>query len=136
MKNRTDSPDDHGSNFIQLNHSDDDLLRIVDSLLTSFAENQSARPLLFQLRRQLIDREISYQEARSSLVELETALDKVTSPANRVGIFLSSPEVGIAMVFVGGTEYFSNIDPRVDVSELRPGCRVLVNEAFAVVVNL
>ena len=136
MKNRTNSPDDHGSNFIQLNHSDDDLLRIVDSLLTSFAENQSARPLLFQLRRQLIDREISYQEARSSLVELETALDKVTSPANRVGIFLSSPEVGIAMVFVGGTEYFSNIDPRVDVSELRPGCRVLVNEAFAVVGNL
>jgi proteasome-associated ATPase len=136
MKNRTDSPDDQGSNFIQLNHSDDDLLPIVDSLLTSFAENQSARPLLFQLRRQLIDREISYQEARSSLVEMETALDKVTSPANRVGIFLSSPEVGIATVFVGGTEYFSNIDPRVDVSEIRPGCRVLVNEAFAVVGNL
>ena len=136
MKNRTNNSDDHGSKSIELKHSDDDLLRVVDSLLTSFVENQSARPLLFQLRRQLIDREISYQEARSSLVELEAALDKVTSPASRVGIFLSSPEEGIAVVFVGGTEYFSNIDPRVDVSELRPGCRVLVNEAFAVVGNL
>ncbi len=136
MNNRKDNFDNSGDGDIEIEEKSDDLLSIVDSLLSSLVDNEVARPLLFQLRRKMIDREISHQEARTSLIEMETALDKVTSPANRVGIFLSSPEYGIAVVFVGGTEYFSNIDPRVDVSELRSGCRVLVNEAFAVVGNL
>ncbi len=133
MKSRKDSSDDLS---VESKESDDDPVKIVDGLLTCFAENQSALPLLFQLRRQLIEQEITYQETRSSLVELETALEKVTSPANRIGIFISSPEPGIALVVVGGTEYFSNVDSRVRLSELSPGCRVLVNEAFAVVGNL
>ena len=55
--------------------------------------------------------------------------------ANRIGIFLSSPG-GIANVFVSGSEYYANIDPRVDVDRLRTGCRVLINEAYAVVGDL
>jgi len=99
-------------------------------------DRDPARPLLYQLRRQLMEREITFQEARRSLVELEAALEKVTAPANRVGIFLGSPSEGIATVFVGGSEYYANIDPRVDSAELKVGCRVLVNEAYAVVGDL
>ena len=83
-----------------------------------------------------MEREISFQEARRALVEMEAALEKVTAPANRVGIFLGMPSEGIATVFVGSAEYYANIDPRVDVSQLKVGCRVLVNEAYAVVGNL
>ena len=57
--------------------------------------------MLYQLRRQLMDREITFHEARRALVELEAALEKVTAPANRVGVFLGSPKTGIATVFVG-----------------------------------
>ena len=46
------------------------------------------------------------------------------------------PSEGIATVFVGSAEYYANIDPRVDGSQLKVGCRVLVNEAYAVVGNL
>ncbi|MGY8822940.1 MAG: AAA family ATPase [Candidatus Latescibacterota bacterium] len=115
---------------------EDEPLRLVDQLLKAAPDQDPARPLLYQLRRQLMEREISFQEARRSLVEFEAALEKVTAPANKVGIFLGSPKEGIAIVFVGGTEYYANVDPRVDGARLRTGCRVLINEAYAVVGDL
>jgi len=111
-------------------------LELVDRLLAMAPERDPIRSLLYQLRRQLMEHEISFQEARRSLVELEAALEKVTSPANRVGIFLGSPTEGTATVFIGGSEYFANIDPRVDVGQLKVGSRVLINEAYAVVGDL
>ena len=111
-------------------------LRLVDQLLALASDRDPARPLLYRLRRQLMEREISFHEARRALVEMEAALEKVTAPANRVGIFLGMPSEGIATVFVGSAEYYANIDPHIDASQLKVGCRVLVNEAYAVVGNL
>jgi proteasome-associated ATPase len=111
----------------------DEPVHIVDQVLLSLPEQDPARPLLYQLRRQLMDREITFHEARRARVELEGALEKVTAPANRVGIYLGSPKAGIANVFVGGSEYYANIDPRVNPEDLKVGTRVLINEAYAVV---
>lgn len=115
---------------------DDRPLELVDQALLLLPDRDPARPLLYQLRRLLLERELTFQEARRTLVELEAALEKVTAPANRVGIFLGSPRDGIANLFVGGTEYFANVDPRVDLSQLKVGSRVLINEAYAVVGSL
>ncbi|HIG53219.1 MAG TPA: AAA family ATPase [Candidatus Latescibacteria bacterium] len=138
--NRRNSRDDYDDRLDDASEpegqADDEPLRLVDQLLALAPDRDPARPLLYQLRRQLMDREISYQEARRMAVELETALEKVTAPANRVGIFLGMPSEGIATVYVGGSEYYTNIDPRVKAAELKVGCRVLVNEAYAVVGDL
>jgi proteasome-associated ATPase len=115
---------------------DDRPLELVDQALLLLPDRDPARPLLYQLRRLLLERELTFQEARHALVELEAALEKVTAPANRVGIFLGSPREGIANLFVGGTEYFANVDPRVDLAQLKVGSRVLINEAYAVVGSL
>ena len=138
--NRRNSRDDYddrldGASELE-EQTEDEPLRLVDQLLALAPDRDSGRPLLYQLRRQLMDREISYQEARRAAVELETALEKVTAPANRVGIFLGMPSEGIATVYVGGSEYYTNIDSRVEAAELKVGCRVLVNEAYAVVGDL
>ena len=116
--------------------TDDEPLALVDQILMTVDERDPSRPLLYQLRRQLLEREISFQEARRTLVELEGALEKVTAPANRVGIFLGSPKDGIANVWVGGSEYYANIDSRLDPQDLQVGARVLINEAYAVVGTL
>ena len=138
--NRRNSRDDYDDGLDGASESEeqteDEPLRLVDELLALAPDRDSGRPLLYRLRRQLMDREISYQEARRVAVELETALEKVTAPANRVGIFLGMPSEGIATVYVGGSEYYTNIDPRVEAAELKVGCRVLVNEAYAVVGDL
>ena len=116
--------------------SEGEVLGMVDQLLSLALEGDPMRPLLYRLRRQLMEREITYQEARRALVELEAALEKVTAPANRVGIYLGSPKAGIATVFVAGSEYYANVDPRLDAARLQVGARVLINEAYAVVGDL
>ena len=111
-------------------------LQLVDQLLAVAPDKDPSRPLLYRLRRQLMEREIAFQEARHALVEVEAALEKVTAPANRIGIYLGSPKENLATIFVGGAEYYANIDPRVDAGRLQVGARVLVNEAYAVVGDL
>jgi len=99
----------------------------------SMDEKDKRRPLLYQLRRQLQEDEITFEEARRSIIELESALEKVTAPANRVGTLLSPPKDGVAYIQVGGAEYYANLDARIQEDSLKVGTRVLVNDAFAVV---
>ena len=108
-------------------------LSIIDQILMTMDETDRRRPLLYQLRRQLQEDEITFEEARRTIVELEGALEKVTAPANRVGTLLAPPENGVAYITVGGAEYYANVDARLDDRSLKVGTRVLVNEAFAVV---
>ncbi len=129
-------PEEYDQDSAWEDGSDGEVLEMVDKLLSLAPERDPMRPLLYRLRRQLMEREITYQEARRTMVELEGALEKVTAPANRVGIYLGSPRAGIATVFVGGSEYYANVDPRLDAARLQVGARVLINEAYAVVGDL
>jgi proteasome-associated ATPase len=111
-------------------------LSIIDQILMSMDEKDKRRSLLYQLRRQLQEDEITFEEARRTIVELEAALEKVTGPANRIGTLLEPPDNGVVCISVGGSEYYANVDARIDEDELEVGTRVLVNEAFAVVGSL
>lgn len=111
-------------------------LALVDQLIVLTDENDRKRPLLYQLRNQIIEDGLTLQEARRVIEELESALDKVTSPANRIGTYLGSPKEGIAHVVIGGSEYYANVDPRVEISSLKVGTRILLNDAYAVVGDL
>jgi proteasome-associated ATPase len=104
-------------------------LSVIDQILTSLDEKDRRRPLLYQLRRQLQEDEITFEEARRTIVQLESALEKVTAPANRVGTLLEAPRNGVAYISVGGSEYYANIDARLDEDQLMVGTRVLVNQA-------
>ena len=133
-----DESDDYDDVPLIKEEEDDggEALRLVDQLLVQAPDRDPSRPLLYRLRRQLMEQEITFQEARRTLVELESALEKVTAPANRIGIYLGSPKEGLSTIFVGGSEYYANVDPRVDTAKLKVGSRVLVNEAYAVVGDL
>jgi proteasome-associated ATPase len=118
-------------------------LALIDQLLSSMNPNDTRRPLLYQLRRQLIEDELSFREVRQmileaqqTIIEMEGVVGKLTAPANRVGTYLGSPKAGIAYINVGGSDYYANIDPRMDVSDLKIGTSVLINEAYVVVGDL
>ncbi len=89
--------------------------------------------LLRLLRHQLEVDERQMQEAMQALQEYEEAYQKLTSPANRIGVFLDSPEEGTALIALGDSEYYANVDPKLDNPEFKVGTRVRVNEAFAVI---
>lgn len=111
-------------------------IELVDKLIGSTAESDPSRYDLFRLRQQIKEHELTLAEARAAIEKMDDVIKKVTSPANRIGTFLGCPKKDVAQVAVGGHDYFSNIDPRLDVKTLKIGTRVLVNEAYVVVGDL
>jgi proteasome-associated ATPase len=111
-------------------------IELVDKLIASLPDGNAARLDLFHLRRQIQEHEVTMAEARAAIEKMEDVLKKVTAPANRIGTFLGFPKKETAHIAVGGADYYSNIDPRLDVKSLKIGTRVLVNEAYVVVGDL
>ena len=75
-------------------------------------------------------------EARQAIEKMEQIIQKLTSPANRIGTFLNAPNRETAQIVVGGADYYCNAAPRVGIEALKRGTRVLVTEAFAIVGDL
>ncbi len=99
-------------------------------------DNYQLRQLLALLQHQLEVDERQMQEAMEALQQYEEAYQKLTAPANRIGVFLDSPDEGVAMVAMGDSEYYANIDPKLETPDFKVGTRVKVNEAFAVIGDL
>jgi len=79
------------------------------------------------------------EEAQRLLAEYEEAYAKLTSPANRLGVFLQwLKEQGerYALISVGDQEFVAQVDPKVEDDLLKTGSRIRVNEAYAVVGEL
>jgi proteasome-associated ATPase len=111
-------------------------LELVDKLISSTVEGDPARFDLFRLRQQIQEHDLTLAEARAAIEKMDEVIKKVTSPANRIGTFLGFPKKEIAHVAVGGHDYYSNVDPRLEAKALKIGTRVLVNEAYVVVGDL
>ncbi len=111
-------------------------LERLDRLIASLPPGDLVRSELLDLRMEVADREDMVAEARQALEKYEQIVKKLSSPANRIGTFLSAANRETAQLVVGGADYFCNCDPRVDLGSLRRGTRVLVNEAYVIVGDL
>ncbi|MDE0299693.1 MAG: AAA family ATPase [Candidatus Poribacteria bacterium] len=111
-------------------------LMLVDQLLYATHENDRRRSLLYELRRAIIEDEVTFQEARQAIVDMQETVDKLTAPANRIGTLLGFPKKGVARVVVGGSEYLANIDSQLDSYAFKIGFSVLLNEAYVIVGEL
>ncbi|UCE62501.1 MAG: AAA family ATPase, partial [Nitrospirota bacterium] len=116
--------------------SADDPIVILDECLASLSDGDARVPLLYKLRHLLLQQGVSKQQQNTELEKLKTVVEKLTSPANRVGTLLELPEEGGARILVGGGEYYANVDPRLDSGELQLGTQILVNEAYVVIRGL
>lgn len=113
-----------------------DLLDRIDLLIATLPPGDAMRRELLDLRMEISQREEIFIEARQTIEKLEEVIKKVTSPANRIGTFLGSVAKDTAHIVVGGADYYCNVDPRIPMSKLKKGTRVLVNEAFVIVGDL
>src|ERR1043165_7806338 len=112
------------------------LLDEFDRVIAALPPGDPIRRELIELRPDISDREEMVVEARRMIEKLEDVIKKVTSPANRIGTFLGATSHNTAHIVVGGADYFCNVDPRIPMSKLKKGTRVLVNEAFVIVGDL
>lgn len=113
-----------------------EVLPILDEIIAGTDPDDPRLGALLLLRHQLqVDRE-QLREAGSAIRELQEAYEQLTSPANRIGTFLDSPEEGIALVALGDGEYYANVDPQLELDTLERGESVMLNDAYAVVGSL
>jgi proteasome-associated ATPase len=88
------------------------------------------------LRDRISEMEELNDQARQTIEKLDAIVEKLRSPAYRVGTFLMPVEPDKAHVCAGGTDFVCRIDPQIPLASLQVGQRVLLNEAFAVVQGL
>lgn len=112
------------------------LLALIDTCLATLPEGDSRIPILYQMRQRVLEQDASAQQQDKEFKKLQSIVEKLTAPANRVGTFLGQSDDGLARIIVGGSEYYANIDPRLTGGSLRSGHQILVNEAFVVIRSL
>lgn len=111
--------------------------------------------------RASIQSDVKAQEETQELVaEYEATYEKLTAPANRIGVFLHwleeeaealaseateedestrmrdlvrTAKAKLALIALGDQEYVAQVDPKVNEERLVTGVRVKVNDAYAVV---
>jgi len=112
---------------------------LLDQLILHYPpDNARGRQYLMLLRHQVEVDEQQIEEARQVIGEFEEAYDKLTQPANRIGVYLGLPPNEentdeTALIALGDQEYVVKIDPKLEAKEFKIGTRVKVNDAYAIV---
>ena len=129
---------------------------LLDEILSNYPhDNPRARQYLLLLRHQLEVDNKQFEEAQEALQEFEEVYNKLTQPANRIGVYLGpapraktdDEEMHYETIAVGDQEYIVAVDPKLqekieeqlDNAEdphFQVGTRVRVNEAYAIVGDL
>ncbi|SEE82257.1 proteasome ATPase [Jiangella alba] len=73
------------------------------------------------------------REARDQIVALKEEIDRLAQPPSGFGTYLSKYDDGTVDVFTGGRKLRVAVSPDVELTELRPGQEVMLNEALNVV---
>ncbi len=111
-------------------------LQLVDMIVGKLPPRHSSIMDMIYLRDRVAEIEEVNDQARQTIEKMDAIIEKLRSPAFRVGTFLMPIEPDKAHVVVGGTDYVCRIDPQLPLASLQVGQRVLLNEAFAVVQGL
>jgi proteasome-associated ATPase len=111
---------------------------LLNEIIRMTPRNDPRLDYLLLLRHQLETDEQQLEEARQVIAEFEEAYTKLTSPANRIGVFISWVDrpKEIVQIAMGDQEYIANLDPKMEKKEFNVGTRVKVNEAFSVIGDL
>jgi proteasome-associated ATPase len=112
------------------------LLQLIDLIVAKLPPRHPALMDMVYLRDRAVEVEEINDQARQTIEKLDAVVEKLRSPAFRVGTLLMPVEPDKAHVCVSGTDYVCRIDPQLPLASLQVGQRVLLNEAFAVVQGL
>jgi proteasome-associated ATPase len=112
------------------------LLQLVDLVVAKLPPRHTAIMDMVYLRDRVVEVEEINDQARQTIEKLDAVVEKLRSPAFRVGTFLMPVEPDKAHVCVSSTDYVCRLDPQLPLASLQVGQRVLLNEAFAIVQGL
>ncbi|MBI1331823.1 MAG: AAA family ATPase [Armatimonadetes bacterium] len=100
------------------------------------ADNTRLRTYVGALRETLEAEDRETERKNEELSQYREAYEKLTQPANRIGVFLKWTETDngqLPLILLGDSEYIVTYDPAVPEDALVLGARVRLNEAYAIV---
>ena len=86
------------------------LIERLDRLISSLPPGDPVRGQLLELRMEVADLEEMTAEARQTIEKLDAIVKKLSSPANRIGTYLTAVNAESAQIVVAGSEYLANAD--------------------------
>ncbi|MDQ4009133.1 MAG: proteasome ATPase [Actinomycetota bacterium] len=104
--------------------------RHVRLLEERLAETSASVAQLTERNTKLVE---TLRDARSQLLALREEVDRLAQPPSGYGVFLGDFDDGTVDVFTSGRRMRVAVSPAVDISELRRGQSVRLNEALTVV---
>jgi len=113
------------------------IIELIDQLLGETADNPKLQEKIFDLRDALFQAQQVSQQYALKIKNLEETVDKLKSPAHRIGTVLGLGKGGLYRLVVGGTEYQAAVSPEILEEEtLQPGDQVALNEGFVAIAKL
>ena len=109
-----------------------ELAELIDKI-SHDVSSEDPRKDLYRLKKRIFDLAADWSRCAQEREKMEEVLEKLSSPAFRLGTLLGKAEEGLGWVSVGGAEYCCQIDPRIRPDELEAGQRVRLNEALSIV---
>ena len=112
------------------------ITRLLEKMEGASPNDQRIASLVAALRSELKNERADQEERDKTLAAYEEAYQKLTAPANKVGVYLRELDGDKVLVALGDTEYVALVDPQMDRSVLVAGARVMLNDAYAVIGTL
>jgi proteasome-associated ATPase len=113
------------------------IIELIDQLLNETQDRPPLQEKILDLRDALFQAQQSAQQSTLKIKTLEEAIEKLKSPAHRIGTILSQGEDNLVRLVSGGTEYQAAVVPELVENEaLKTGDQVALNEGFVVIARL
>lgn len=113
------------------------IVELIDQMLDETAERPQLQEKVLDLRDALFQAQQTAEQYALKIKTLEDAIDKLKSPAHRIGTVLGQGENGLVRLVSGGTEYQAAAVPELMEDEgLKTGDQVALNEGFVAIAKL
>lgn len=113
------------------------IVELIDQVLNETQDRPQLQEKILDLRDALFQAQQSAQQSALKIKTLEEAIEKLKSPAHRIGTILGQGEDGLVRLVSGGTEYQAAVVPELTENEgLKTGDQVALNEGFVVIALL
>ena len=113
------------------------IIELIDQILEETAGSPVLQEKIFDLRDVLLNAQQTAQQYAQKIGSLEESIQKLKSPAHRIGTVIGSGMNDLYRLNVGGTEYQAAADPGIlDKDSLGVGDQVAVNEGYVIIEKL
>ncbi len=113
------------------------IVELIDQVLNETQDRPQLQEKILDLRDALFQAQQSAQQYALKIKVMEEAIEKLKSPAHRIGTVLGRGEEGLVRLVSGGTEYQAAVTPELEENEaLKTGDQVALNEGFVAIARL